>query len=632
MLQDIASFRTELRQWLSASFPREDGLPRTGADRDPVRHRYLQRLLFEGGYAGLTYPLAYGGRGLTPEFQDAFNEEAAGYELPTLFNVTLGILGPTILDFGTEEQKLRHIPAILRGDELWVQLLSEPASGSDLAGCITRASRDGDQWILNGSKIWSTGAHFSDFALCLARSNWSVPKHRGLTMCIIKLSQPGIDIEPIMQANGEAEFCQEFLTDVAIDAADILGEENAGWQVASRLLTHERNLAGAASPFTYGFVAEGTPVAPTAEELVELARGCGNADDPPRAGARGRGARARLDSGQPRRTYQHRHRDGRARSPPSGRCSACSRSPRWCNARTPARISPALSSRCGRRRRPGGWATSSSCAKRRRWPAAASRCSATSFRNGCSVSPVSSPPTSVSPSTRCPTTLRAPGGEKHVRFDATEEQQQLQAITRRFLEDTAPLTTVRLWGEKNPAGFDRDWWRRAADLGWTSLLVPEDQGGSAGASKSASGAGVAGLTELAIVAEERGRLVSPGPLLPVSVAAWTLAVAGADTDAKAQSRATLEAALSGTAVCTWVVGESEQSWLTPAPPVTAVSLGSSLELTGTARSIESGADSDSFVVAVGIGDVVLHVLVPAEIAGLHKSAPAASIWFAATPT
>ena len=280
ILPDIASFRTELRRWLSTSFPREHGVPRTGAGRDPDRQRFLQRLLFEGGFAGLTYPVAYGGQGLTPEFQDAFNQEAAGYELPTLFNVTLGILGPTILDFGTEEQKLRHIPAILRGDELWVQLLSEPASGSDLAGCITRATRDGDQWILNGSKIWSTGAQFSDFALCLARSNWSVPKHRGLTMCVIKLAQPGIDIEPIMQANGEAEFCQEFLTDVAIDAADILGEENSGWQVASRLLTHERNLAGAASPFTYGFVAEGTPVAPTADELVELARRCGNAQDP----------------------------------------------------------------------------------------------------------------------------------------------------------------------------------------------------------------------------------------------------------------------------------------------------------------------------------------------------------------
>jgi alkylation response protein AidB-like acyl-CoA dehydrogenase len=279
MPPDIASFRTELRQWLSASFPKEDGPARTGSGRDPARHRFLQKLLFDGGFAGLTYPVAYGGRGLTPDFQDAFNEEAAGYELPTLFNVTLGILGPTILDFGSEEQKRRHLPAILRGDELWVQLLSEPASGSDLAGCLTRATRDGDQWILNGSKIWSTGAHFSDFALCLARSNWSLPKHRGLTMYIVKLAQAGIDIEPIRQANGDAEFCQEFITDLSIDATATLGEENAGWQVASRLLYHERNLAGAASQFTYGFVAEGTPVAPTPDELKELALTRGGANN-----------------------------------------------------------------------------------------------------------------------------------------------------------------------------------------------------------------------------------------------------------------------------------------------------------------------------------------------------------------
>jgi alkylation response protein AidB-like acyl-CoA dehydrogenase len=203
-----------------------------------------------------------------------------------------------------------------------------------------------------------------------------------------------------------------------------------------------------------------------------------------------------------------------------------------------------------------------------------------------------------------------------MRFDATDEQQQLQATTRRFLEDTAPLTTVRLWGDKNPAGFDRDWWRRAADLGWTSLLVPESQGGSAGET------GLEGLADLAIVAEERGRLVAPGPLLPVSVAAWTLAVADADSEAKVACQRTLEAVLSGDAVCSWVVGqgggESEQSWLSAPPPIEAVSRGTSLELTGTARAIESGADSDSFVVVVRIGDAVLHVLVPAEIAGLRR--------------
>ena len=207
-----------------------------------------------------------------------------------------------------------------------------------------------------------------------------------------------------------------------------------------------------------------------------------------------------------------------------------------------------------------------------------------------------------------------------MRFDATDEQHQLQAITRRFLEDTAPLTTVRLWGDKNPAGFDRDWWRRASDLGWTSLLVPESRGGSAAPSTGA-GAGVGGLgglANLAIVAEERGRLVAPGPLLPVSVAAWTLAVADADAPAEAESTATLEASLSGDTVCTWAVGESEQSWLTASPPVTAVPRGASLELSGIARAIESGADSDSYVVAASMGDDVLHVLVPAEIAGLRR--------------
>jgi alkylation response protein AidB-like acyl-CoA dehydrogenase len=279
MQQHADAYRLRLREWLAAHMPRADGPAPTGSDRDPARHRDLQRRLFEGGYAGLTYPATYGGQGLTAEFQDVFNEEAAGYELPTLFNVSLGILGPTILDFGTEEQKRRHLPAILRGDELWVQLLSEPAGGSDLAGCITRASRDGDQWMLNGSKIWTTGAHFSDYALCLARSNWSLPKHRGLTMFILRLQQPGIDIEPITQANGDAEFCQEFITDLAVDAGDILGEENVGWEVASRLLYHERNLAGAASQYTYGFVAEGTPVAPTVAELMDLARSSGASED-----------------------------------------------------------------------------------------------------------------------------------------------------------------------------------------------------------------------------------------------------------------------------------------------------------------------------------------------------------------
>lgn len=196
-----------------------------------------------------------------------------------------------------------------------------------------------------------------------------------------------------------------------------------------------------------------------------------------------------------------------------------------------------------------------------------------------------------------------------MRFDASDEQQQLAAITRRFLEDSAPLTTVRMLGEKSPAGFDRDWWRRVADLGWTSFLVPESQGGSSTAEP--------GLADLAIVAEERGRLVSPGPLLPASVAAWTLAAADAAGPA-GDVGPVLAATLSGEAVCAWVVGESADSWVTSAPAVTAVRRGSSLELRGTARAIEAGGDCDWLVIAARTGDGVIHLLVPAEMPGVQR--------------
>jgi alkylation response protein AidB-like acyl-CoA dehydrogenase len=196
-----------------------------------------------------------------------------------------------------------------------------------------------------------------------------------------------------------------------------------------------------------------------------------------------------------------------------------------------------------------------------------------------------------------------------MRFGASEEQQQLAVITRRFLEDTAPLSTVRLLGEKSPAGFDREWWRRAAELGWTSLLVPEHLGGS-----STSGSG---LGDLAIVAEERGRLVSPGPLLPTSLAAWTLAV----SDRPDECRPTLDATLSGDTVCVWVRGASGGgvgSDVTSPPPVAAARRGEGWELTGTARAVEAGADGDSLLVAAHHDGQVVHLLVPAAAEGLQR--------------
>ena len=281
-LEDLESYRLRVRAWLAANMPKlapGDKLDPFNEDDDRASHtRFLQHKLWEGGFAGICYPKEYGGQSLTPEYQHAFTEESVPYEMPFMFNVpTLTIIAPTILDFGTEEQKQRHLRNILKGDELWVQFLSEPTGGSDLAGAITRATQDGDVFMLNGSKIWSSGAFRSDYALCLARTNWDAPKHRGLTMFIVQIHQPGITVEQIKQVNGAMEFCQEFFDDVAIPIEDIMGALNDGWTVASRLLFHERNAVGGASPYSSGMrVSESRG---PRRDLAELARAMGKADD-----------------------------------------------------------------------------------------------------------------------------------------------------------------------------------------------------------------------------------------------------------------------------------------------------------------------------------------------------------------
>jgi alkylation response protein AidB-like acyl-CoA dehydrogenase len=253
--EDIETFRARATEWVAANLERLNGAdPLMGLAKDDtdqvVRAKAIQRKLWDAGFAGLCYPVEYGGRGLPGEYQDAFIDVTHGYELPMVFNTpTFTIILPTILDFGTEEQKQRFIPAALRGEELWVQFLSEPSGGSDLAGAITRADRDGDMFILNGSKIWSTYAWKSDYALCVCRTDWDVPKHRGLSVLIVKVHQPGITITQIKHVDGSEEFCQEFFDDVPIPVADVLGEVNDGWNVASRLLLHERAAVSGSSPY-----------------------------------------------------------------------------------------------------------------------------------------------------------------------------------------------------------------------------------------------------------------------------------------------------------------------------------------------------------------------------------------------
>ncbi|MBV9666453.1 MAG: acyl-CoA dehydrogenase family protein [Actinobacteria bacterium] len=241
-----------------------------------AREREIQRMLYDAKLAGACFPVEYGGLGLTPAHQLALNEELIGHEFPARIQVpTFVPCASVLLEFGTEEQKRRHIPAILKGEEIWMQMLSEPSGGSDVAGALTTAVRDGDEWVLNGSKVWTTGAWWSDWGLCLARTNWDVPKHRGLTVFMLPITQEGVELHRIEMLNGNKEFCQEFFTDVRVPDSDRIGEVDQGWTVGVRWMSHERTLYN--SPLvTY-------PPGTTRSSVTSVtatARDAGRLDDP----------------------------------------------------------------------------------------------------------------------------------------------------------------------------------------------------------------------------------------------------------------------------------------------------------------------------------------------------------------
>ncbi|GFG75224.1 acyl-CoA dehydrogenase family protein [Mycobacterium botniense] len=266
--ETVEQFRARARAWLADNMPRIDPASPPAAYRDDERSwrraRELQKRLYEGGFAGICFPREYGGLGLDYDYQKAFDEETLTYEMPLILNTpTFTICCATLLDTGSEEQKKQHIAAALRGDEVLVQLLSEPSGGSDLAGVITRAERRGERWVINGAKTWSTSAFAADYGLCLARTNWDVPKHEGLTMFLVPIAHPGITLRRITQLNGSTEFCEEFFDNVDVGDDAVVGEVNNGWAVASRLLYHERRAVGQGSEFASGSGSEGgrsTPV------------------------------------------------------------------------------------------------------------------------------------------------------------------------------------------------------------------------------------------------------------------------------------------------------------------------------------------------------------------------------------
>jgi alkylation response protein AidB-like acyl-CoA dehydrogenase len=270
-----AAFRAEARSWLEQHAVRRDPAKRqrqasNEAEQDAHAKacREWQRVLYDGGWAGLTWPKQFGGRGGRPWQAAIFAEEQAKFDVSTgAFSVAHGMVAPTLMVHGNDRQRA-HLDAMLRGDEIWAQLFSEPEAGSDLANLGTRAVLDGDQWVVNGQKVWTSGAQHSEYAILLARTDPDAPKHAGITYFLVDMRSQGIEVRPLRQITGVAHFNEVFLTDVRIPAENVVGEVNAGWKIAHTTLSNERALIG------------GGGSAFSVPELIEMARLYGRTDDP----------------------------------------------------------------------------------------------------------------------------------------------------------------------------------------------------------------------------------------------------------------------------------------------------------------------------------------------------------------
>jgi alkylation response protein AidB-like acyl-CoA dehydrogenase len=269
-----AQFRAGVRAFLAKEAkPREPGtgmIYRAGNEDPEFRQRAKawQAKKAAAGYAGITWPIDWGGRGGTPIEQVIYDQEEAKYAVPRgLFDIGLGMCLPTICTWGTQVHRDRFASKALRGEEIWCQLFSEPAAGSDLAGLRTRAAKDGDDWIVNGQKIWTSGAHYCDFGVLVTRSDFSAPKHKGLTYFFVDMKSPGIEIKPIKQISGASHFNEVFFKDVRVPDSQRLGAVGEGWKVALTTLMNERYTI--ASRFAVGV-----------QDIFELARQLDLGDGP----------------------------------------------------------------------------------------------------------------------------------------------------------------------------------------------------------------------------------------------------------------------------------------------------------------------------------------------------------------
>ena len=273
-----AAFRARAREWLAANaIPKgspEDfsaGHFSGNIDGDEYikRCRWWQGQLYEGGWAGISWPQAFGGRGGKPIEEAIFAEEQGKWGVSAgIFAVAHGMVAPTLMQHGSRVQQERYLEPMLRGDELWCQLFSEPDAGSDLASLTTRAERDGDEFVVNGQKVWTSNAQSSEWAILIARTDPDAPRHAGITFFVVDMATPGIDVRPLRQINGEAHFNEVFLNDVLIPAGNVVGEVNDGWKVAVTTLSNERVT-----------IAGGSGISDP-DRILALARERGLSDDP----------------------------------------------------------------------------------------------------------------------------------------------------------------------------------------------------------------------------------------------------------------------------------------------------------------------------------------------------------------
>ncbi len=249
--KDEAAFRVEARGFLAKHLKLKGEEP--AASKRFSREEFLvaakdwQAKKSANGYAQITWPKEIGGRGGTPMQQVIWNQEESKFDAPVgPMAIGLGMCVPTVIAFGSDEHKARYVKPSLSGDEIWCQLFSEPSAGSDVAGLKMRAVKDGDEWVINGQKVWTTGAQFSDFGIVLTRTDPKAVKHKGLTMFIVDMHQEGVDVRPIHQANGGRDFNEVYFTDVRIKDSDRLGDVGQGWNVAIVTLMNERLAVGGA--------------------------------------------------------------------------------------------------------------------------------------------------------------------------------------------------------------------------------------------------------------------------------------------------------------------------------------------------------------------------------------------------